>query len=265
MVLEQIKKKAKKLKKTIIFPEGNDERILKAVSIIKKEKIADVIVLKENSLHIRLKQGFKLLNEGKGDALITGATHPTRDTIKFALFHIGTKNNIERISGAFFMVKDKDAFLFADCAVQVDPTVNNLVEIAKLSMKTFKIFVGKKPSVAMLSYSSLGSSKGESVNKVRLAAEHLGLPGEIQVDAALVEKVFLKKCLGKKFNKANVLIFPNLDTGNICYKIVERLAGYKAVGPVFQGLRKPVNDLSRGCSVQDIVDLAAVTAVQCES
>lgn len=188
----------------------------------------------------------------------------------FPAFHIiGTREGTSRASGVFMMVKGSKTFLFADCALNINPTSEQLAEIAYVTAQT-AISFGIKPRIAMLSFSTRGSAKHEMVDKVRIATElvrkkdpDLIVDGEIQLDAALVPSVAEKKCPGSPIEgDANVLIFPDLNSGNIGYKLVERLDGCKAIGPIMQGLNKPINDLSRGCSVQDIVDLAVITVIQ---
>ena len=266
-LLKEIINRAKKTKKVIVFSEGDDRRILNAVKIIEKEKIAKTIVLKNGSLEERLKEGVDLLLKDKADGMITGATHSTLSTLKYAFHFIGTKKDVKKSSGAFLMLKGDKAFLFADCAAIVSPTSEELAEIAKLSAETFEFLTGKKARVAMLSYSTKGSGKGESVHRVRKSVEiakkfGINVEGEMQADSALIKEVCEKKYKNCKFKEANVLVFPDLNSGNIGYKLVERLGNYKAIGPVMQGLKKPVNDLSRGCSVQDIVNLCAITVLQ---
>ncbi len=266
-LLKEIINRAKKTKKVIVFPEGDDKRILSAVKIIEKDRIAKTIVLKTGNLDERLKEGVDLLLKNKADGMITGATHSTLLTLKYAFHFIGTKKDVKKSSGAFLMLKDNKVFLFADCAAIVEPTSEELAEIAKLSAETFEFLTGKIARVAMLSYSTKGSGKGGSVDRIKKGvgiAKKLGInvEGEMQADSALIKEVFEKKYKDSKFKEANVLIFPDLNSGNIGYKLVERLGNYKAIGPVMQGLKKPVNDLSRGCSVQDIVNLCAITVLQ---
>lgn len=212
--------------------------------------------------------GMMMLKHGKADALIYGASHPTSETLRPAFQIIKTQKGIKKVSGAFLMEKQDRVFLFADCAVIADPNEQELAETALLSAKSYESLTGNKAKIAMLSYSTNSSSRGPSSEKVRKAvkiAKKMGLnaEGEIQADAALLKEVCEKKFPGSRImGDANVLIFPCLDAGNIGYKLVERLAKYKAIGPILQGLAMQVNDLSRGCSVDDIVDLAAITAVQ---
>jgi len=202
------------------------------------------------------------------DALISGASHTTAHTLLPALQLIKTDDPFHKVSSVFLMVMDKKLYLFADCAVNVKPTSHELAQIALDSALTAKKF-GINPRVALLSFSTHGSAKHEEVRRIQKAVKiakrknkHLLIDGDIQVDAALVPKIAkLKAPKSALKGNANVLIFPDLNSGNICYKMVERLAGAQAIGPITQGLSKPVNDLSRGCSVEDIVHLAAITSV----
>jgi len=263
-----IKKLEKRIKekKTIVFPEGTESRIIKAAKIIERKRIAKIILLKTGNIDERIKEGMNLVKDGKADGLITGASHPSLDTLKNAFKIIGTRNDVKKASGVFLMILKNKIFLFADCAAIPEPNSNDLAEIAKLSKETFEMLTQEKARIAMLSYSTNGSGKGESVDKVRKAVkiakkEELEVYGETQADAALIYEVCKRKFPGCK-DRANVLIFPNLDAGNIGYKLVERLANAKAIGPIIQGLNKPINDLSRGCSVEDIVNLTITTVLQ---
>lgn len=212
--------------------------------------------------------GTMMVYCGDAEGMISGAMHSTADTIRPALQIIKTEKKFHKVSGLFLMVLENKTYLFADCAVNMNPTSKELANIAVNSAETAKMF-GIRPRVAMLSFSTHGSATDESVAKVRkatkLARKKIKYPidGELQVDAAIVPEVAKKKS-GKNVlrGQANVLIFPDLNSGNISYKLVERLAKAKAIGPILQGLKKPVNDLSRGCNVQDIVNLTAVTCVQ---
>ena len=218
--------------------------------------------------------GTMLVAMGKADALLGGATYSTADTVRPALQLVKTKPGNKIVSSCFIMVRQEnpnEKYCFGDCAINIAPTEDELVEIAVESAKTAEKF-GIDPKVAMLSFSTKGSGKGEMVDKVAQAtalvkelAPDLNVDGELQADAALVEKVGQLKSPGSTVaGHANVLVFPSLEAGNIGYKLVQRLAGAEAIGPVMQGLARPVNDLSRGCSVDDIVSLCALTAVQAQ-
>lgn len=209
---------------------------------------------------------------GDADGLIGGTTYSTAQTVLPALQIIKTKEKFHKVSSVFLMIWPDDRLLFfADCAIMIDPDAKDLAEIALDTAQTARKF-GVEPKVAMLSFSTHGSAKHPEVDKVKEATAivksrdpNLIVEGEIQVDAALVPEVCERKFPGSKLKgDANVLIFPDLNSGNMAYKLVERLAKSKAVGPILQGLKKPVNDLSRGCSVQDIVDVCAITVVEAQ-
>jgi len=316
--IQKIKKQAKKNQKIIAFPEWPDLRIIKAIEIIQKEKIAipaligekDLIIKKTprhykinwskitflqdtpakkktlaKKLHkLREKKGmtlalaltlvedsnyFAILNlmQNEIDGIVTGATKSTADSIRPALQLLRKKNH--RVSGAFFMLFKDKTMIFADCAVNIEPDEHQLAEIAIDSAKT-AIRFGIKPKVALLSFSTNGSTEHEKAviikNALKIVKEKhtdLIIDGEMQADAALVPRVSDFKFPGNTIKgNANVLIFPDLNSGNIGYKLVERLAGAKAIGPLLQGLSKPVNDLSRGCDAEDIVNMTALTACE---
>jgi len=213
--------------------------------------------------------GTMLIYTGRVDGLVSGAAHSTADTVRPALQIIKTKPGITKTSGAFIMMKEEERMIFADCAITVNPTAQELAEIAVESTKTAKAF-GIDPRVAMLSFSTKGSAVTEETEKVveaaRIAKElapELLIDGEFQFDAAYVPSVAAKKAPESVIKgDANVFIFPTLDAGNIGYKLTERLGGYEAIGPILQGLNGPVNDLSRGCSAEDVYKLSVITAAQ---
>ena len=222
--------------------------------------------------------GVMMVKEKDADGLVAGACHATADTLRPALQILKTAPGTELVSGFFVMdVPDCDygsngTFLFADCGLNQDPNSEELAAIADSSAKSFRALVGEKPIIAMLSHSTKGSAKHALVDKVTKAVEiahekypQLDLDGELQLDAALVPEVAKSKAKGSPVaGHANVLIFPNLDCGNIGYKLVQRLAKAEAYGPMLQGISRPVNDLSRGCSAEDIVGVVALTAVQAQ-
>ncbi len=233
---------------------------------------------REILLNEPLTLGVIMVKANDADGMVAGACHATADTLRPALQILKTAPGVKLVSGFFLMCVpdcefgDHGTFLFADCGLNQDPTPEELAAIAESSAKSFKSLVGSKPVIAMLSHSTKGSAKHALVDKIveatRIAHEqypHLTLDGELQLDAALVPQVAKTKSPGSEVaGKANVLIFPNLDSGNIGYKLVQRLAKAEAYGPMLQGIAKPVNDLSRGCSWQDIVGVVALTAVQAQ-
>lgn len=219
-----------------------------------------------------------MIKNGDADGEVAGAANATGDVLRPAFQYVKTKPGISVVSGAFIMIHpdtsfgDNGVIVFADCAVHPNPTDRELAEIAVATARTTRSILGMEPRVAMLSFSTKGSASNEMVDKVvnatRLAREmdpDLAIDGELQVDAAIIESIGKKKAPGSKIaGKANVLVFPTLDAGNIAYKLVQRLGNAEAVGPVLQGMAAPINDLSRGCSVDDIVSLVAITSTQSE-
>ena len=203
-------------------------------------------------------------------ASVAGSINTTGNVMRAAIQVIGTSPKCSIVSSCFEMVFPDDRVLaFADCAVVPDPTAEQLADIAIATANTHRSLIGEDPIVAMLSFSTKGSAEHELVEKVK-EATRLGkekdnsilLDGEFQVDAAIIESIGKRKAPGSQVaGRANVLIFPDLNAGNICYKIVERLAGAQAIGPIIQGLAKPANDLSRGCSVEDIVNVACICSL----
>ncbi|MCG1471645.1 phosphate acetyltransferase [Staphylococcus epidermidis] len=218
--------------------------------------------------------GTMLVYNGKAEGLVSGAAHSTGDTVRPALQIIKTKPGVSRTSGIFFMIKGDEQYIFGDCAINPEIDAQGLAEIAVESAKSAQSF-GMDPKVAMLSFSTKGSAKSDDVTKVQEALklaqekaeadqlEHVVIDGEFQFDAAIVPSVAEKKAPGAKIQgDANVFVFPSLEAGNIGYKIAQRLGGYDAVGPILQGLNSPVNDLSRGCSTEDVYNLSIITAAQ---
>lgn len=213
--------------------------------------------------------GTMLVHTGRADGLVSGAVNSTADTVRPALQIIRTKPGVSKTSGAFIMMKEDEKLVFADCAITVAPNAEELAGIAIESAKTARSF-GIEPRVAMLSFSTKGSAVTEETEKVAQAAEiakglapELEIDGEFQFDAAYVPEIAAKKAADSVIKgNANVFIFPSLEAGNIGYKITERLGGYEAIGPILQGLNAPVNDLSRGCSADDVYKLSLITAAQ---
>ncbi|HEP1701830.1 TPA: phosphate acetyltransferase [Streptococcus pyogenes] len=305
----------------IVFPEGNDERVVRAAARLKFEGLLEPIILgqseevrnlltklgfadqdytiinpneyadfdkmKEAFVEVRkgkatLEDADKLLRDvnyfgvmlvkmGLADGMVSGAIHSTADTVRPALQIIKTKPGISRTSGVFLMNRENtsERYVFADCAINIDPTAQELAEIAVNTAETAKIF-DIDPKIAMLSFSTKGSGKAPQVDKVREATEiatglnpDLALDGELQFDAAFVPETAATKAPDSAVaGQANTFVFPDLQSGNIGYKIAQRLGMFDAIGPILQGLNKPVNDLSRGSSAEDIYKLAIITAAQ---
>lgn len=328
--IQEIWNKSKKLNKTIVLPEANDIRILKATELIQKTRLAKIIligkkeeinklseandidlsstqiisprdfenldkyvqILKEKRAHKGMTAekarhllvddypyfAAMLVDQGIADGMVSGATHFTADTILATIECIGKAPGQSIISSFFVMIMNESTFIdegllfFADCGVVPNPNAEQLADIAIQTAASYKKIINKEPRVAMLSFSTKTSAEHPDVDKVIKATEiaqkkkpDLLLDGELQLDAALVPKVAQRKAPRSEVaGHANILIFPDLDAGNIGYKLTERLAQAKAFGPIFQGEAKPVNDLSRGCSIDDIVNVVAITAVQAQ-
>ena len=279
----EIKAEAKKYglknisKATIIDPKNHDKKnhyVDMMVEIRKKKGLTrdEALKLIENPLYL----STLMIKNGDADGEVAGAMNATGDVLRPAFQYVKTKPGVSVVSGAFIMIlKDKEfgengLIVFADCAVLPNPTAKELAEIAVTTGHTTRAIAGFEPRIAMLSFSTKGSAKHEMVDKVveatKLAQEMdptLQIDGELQADAAIVPAIGKKKAPDSKIaGNANVLIFPTLETGNITYKLVQRLAHAEAVGPVLQGMAAPINDLSRGCSVDDIVRLVAITCNQ---
>ncbi len=328
--IDTIKERAKTDIKTIVLPETEDVRVLRAAEMVIKEGFANIILVgneettkklaNENNINIegitivnpvtsdkyeeysnkffelRQKKGVSIekaretmLNNvyfgmmmvkcGDADGLVSGAAHSTADTLRPALQILKTAEGTKLVSAFFLMVVpnceygEKGTFIFSDAGLNANPTSEELSEIAISSAKSFEQLVQKESKVAMLSYSTYGSAKSELVDKIVEATELvkqkaplLQVDGELQLDAAIVKEIGEKKAPGSKVaGYANTLIFPDLNAGNIGYKLVQRLAKAEAYGPLCQGIAKPVNDLSRGCSSEDIVGVVAITAVQAQA
>lgn len=265
----------------------NEATIVDTKTFAKKQAYAELMAqiraAKGMTVEKALKQldspyylGTLMIKSGDADGMVAGAICSTADTIRPALQYIKTAPGVSTVSGAFVVVVPKKeygqdgVFLFADCAVTIAPTAQQLADIAVISAKTAKALAGIDPKVAMLSFSTKGSAQSDEVDKVveatklaKAAAPELDIDGELQADAAMVQKVADLKAPGSQVaGKANVLVFPSLEAGNIGYKLVQRLAGADAVGPILQGMAAPVNDLSRGCYVEDIINMVAITALQ---
>ena len=264
-------------KATIIDPKDNPKKEFYAEMLceIRKSKgmqMPEALKLVEDPLYL----GTLLIKNKEADGEVAGARNATGDVLRPAFQIVKTLPGISVVSGAFIMVfKDKQwgddgIMVFADCAADPNTDENKLAQIAVVTAETAKNIAGIDPRIAMLSFSTKGSAKHELVDKVvnatRIAKEmtpNLVIDGDLQADAAIVPKVGNSKAPGSPVaGKANVLVFPSLEVGNIAYKLVQRLAGAEAIGPIMQGMAAPINDLSRGCSVEDIVNVVAITATQ---
>lgn len=262
-LINEILTKAKEFEANLLLPELNDARVKEAARIIEEHGIAKII----NKTKISMEEACNLLVEGKADGIVAGATWPTKETLKPAIKIVGVKNKIA--SSFFLMVKNNKPFLFADCAFNVRPTEEQLAQIASDTCSSAKMF-NIIPKVAFLSFSTKGSAKHEDVEKTvktfqlfKKSNPSIIAEGEIQFDAAIIKEIGDSKAPNNELKgEANIFIFPDLNSGNIAYKIAERWGEAKAIGPINQGFKKPVNDLSRGCSVEDIVLVAAVTVLQ---
>jgi phosphate acetyltransferase len=318
-LFEGLKQKLSGRDMRIVFPEGLDERIVRAASRLAEEKRMTPILVgnieqvqakakelgvsleaaeiydpasyaamdelvaafverrkgkstEEDARKILLDEnyfGTMLVYLNKADGLVSGAAHSTADTVRPALQIIKTKEGVKKTSGVFIMVREDEKYVFADCAINIAPDSNDLAEIAVESAKTANMF-DIEPRIAMLSFSTKGSAKSPETGRVSGAVEEakrrdpsLVIDGEFQFDAAFVPSVAKSKAPDSPLQgDANVFIFPSLEAGNIGYKIAQRLGGFEAVGPILQGLNKPVNDLSRGCNEEDVYKLALITAAQ---
>ena len=324
--LDSILARAKADKQTIVLPEGDDERTLKAAESVLAQDIADLIILgdaagiaaspyrlegaqiidprtaenrkelaealyglrkekgltQEEALALMddvLHFGVMLVKAGKADGMVSGACHATSDVLRPCLQILKTAPGIKLVSAFFVMVVPECAygedgiFIFADSGLEVQPDAEQLASIALSSAQSWETLVQTEPVVAMLSHSTYGSAKNDDADKVIKAtalakelAPGLALDGELQLDAAIVPAVGASKAPGSTVaGHANVLIFPDLDAGNIGYKLTQRLAKAEAYGPITQGIAAPVNDLSRGCTAEDIVGVIGITCVQAQA
>lgn len=265
----------------IIDPENfqDTEILINTFYELRKHKGITLDDAREKIINNYLYFGCMLVKLGYADGQVSGATHSTADTLRPALQIIKAKKDVNLVSSFILMdvpnceYGENGVFVFADCGLNQNPTSEELVEIARCSAETFSNMVEKEANVAFLSHSTYGTSKCSDVEKVvnatKIAKEKfpdINMDGELQLDSAIIPEIGAKKAPGSKVaGKANVLIFPDLDSGNIAYKLVERLAKAEAYGPITQGLAKPVNDLSRGCNANDIVGAVAITALQAQN
>ena len=282
---EQILKRAKELdlnnidKVEIVNPQNSDlyNEFVESFYELRKHKNISLEKAKEIMLD-NIYFGMMMVKHGYADGLVSGAVHSTSDTLRPALQILKTAPGIKLVSAFFMMVVpnctlgENGVFLFSDCGLNENPDSEVLSEIAIASSNSFKLLTGKEPKIAMLSYSTHGSAKSELTNKVieatnlvKQKAPNLLVDGELQLDAAIIPEVAEYKAKGSPLKgRANILIFPDLNSGNIGYKLVQRLANAEAYGPLCQGISKPVNDLSRGCTSKDIEGVIAITAVQAQ-
>ncbi|OLD86348.1 MAG: phosphate acetyltransferase [Gemmatimonadetes bacterium] len=297
--LDRVYERARKLKARIVLAEGEDARVQEAGRRIEREGFGKVELLDKATPHaarpamislLRTRRpdkfptdaaaiqalehplvfGACLVAVGDADVMLGGAMYTSAETIRAALWAVGTAPDIATVSGAFYMIKDDRVLTFADSAVTPEPTPSQLADIALVSARERRLIVQDEPVVAFLSYSTKGSASGPRVERVLNGMAKLSerqpdfaFDGELQLDAALVPDVAAHKAPGSPAaGRANVLIFPDLDAGNIGYKLVQRLGGWTALGPILQGLARPISDLSRGATSDDIVDTAAIAILQ---
>jgi phosphate acetyltransferase len=275
--LEGVRVRAAAIAPRIVFPEADDPRIREAVSHVDRLGIARPVLL--DGVVDPLRVAADMVAAGEADGMVAGAVFTTGDVVRTAIKRIGVAPGVRTVSSAFYMVGSglweapAAVLTFTDCAVVPYPNAEQLADIAIAAAADRRRIVGDEPVIAFLSFSTMESGRGASVALVRQAVAHvrgrapeLVVDGDLQGDAALVPAVGGRKAPGSPVaGKANVLVFPSLDAGNIAYKLVQRLAGAAAIGPILQGLARPAADLSRGASVEDIINATAITALQTEN